>query len=193
MKATPSARFEAAFALQSTRNGRPSNMTTSLWQASTTPSRRRNSAEGSPYRRAVLRNTSTGAPRLQGAGCRAGVGTVPAGSHGNGAAADECSTPAPIQPYSDDPAPSETLGPKDLKTYTPDPRAVELPYFASKINDHSWRSPSACRPHVTLRAFSASGTVLADEDVTLNWIRVGGSERCGGPEEAGPVTLVIAS
>lgn len=108
---------------------------------------------------------------------------------------DECSTPAPSQPYSDEPAPSETLGPEDFKTYTPDPRAVELPYFASKINNRSWEiALSMSSPeYVTLRAFSANGTVLADEDVTLNWIRVGGNERCGGPEEAGPVTLVIAS
>lgn len=108
---------------------------------------------------------------------------------------DECSTPAPSQPYSDEPAQSETLGPKDLKTYTPDPRAVELPYFASKINDQSWEiALSMSSPeNVTLRAFSASGIVLADEDVKLNWVRVGGSERCGGPEEATPVTLVIAS
>jgi hypothetical protein len=107
---------------------------------------------------------------------------------------DECSTPAPGQ-HPDEPAPSEILEPEDLATYTPDPRAVALPYFASKINEHSWEiALSMSSPeNVTLRAFSASGIVLADEDVTLNWVRVGGSERCGGPEEAGPVTLMIAS
>lgn len=107
---------------------------------------------------------------------------------------DECSTPAPSQPYFGEPAPGETLGPEDLETYTPDPRAVELSYFASKINDHSWEiALSMSSPeNVTLRAFSASGRVLADEDMTLNWVRVGGSERCGGPEEAAPVTLEIA-
>ena len=106
---------------------------------------------------------------------------------------DECSTPAPSQPYSNEPAPSDILGPEDLETYTPDPRAVKLPYFASKINDHSWEIDlSMSSPDkVTLRAFSASGIVLAEEDVTLNWVRVGGSERCGGPEEAAPVTLEI--
>ena len=107
---------------------------------------------------------------------------------------DACSTPAPGQPYSIEPVPTETLGPTDLKKNTPDPSAVTLPYFASKINERSWEIVlSMSSPqNVSLRAFSASGTVLADEDVTLTWIRVGGSERCGGPEEAGPVTLIIA-
>jgi hypothetical protein len=96
---------------------------------------------------------------------------------------DECSTPAPGQPYSVEPVPTETLGPTDLKKNTRDPSAVTLPYFASKINDRSWEivlsmsSPES----VSLRAFSASGAVLADEDVTLTWIRVGGpSPRWGG-------------
>jgi len=108
---------------------------------------------------------------------------------------DECSTPAPSQLHSDESAPGEVLGPEELTTYTPDPRSVELPYFASKINDRSWEiALSMSSPeNVTLRAFSASGVVLADEDVTLTWVRVGGTERCGGPEESAPVTLVIAS
>jgi len=107
---------------------------------------------------------------------------------------DECSAPAPSEPYSNEPAPSEILGPEDFETYTPDPR-VKLPYFASKINDHSWKiALSMSSPDkVTLRAFSASGILLAEEDVTLSWVRVGGSERCGGPEEAAPVTLEITT
>ncbi len=98
---------------------------------------------------------------------------------------DECSIPAP----------SDILGPEDLEMYTPDPRAVKLPYFASKINDHSWEIDlSMSSPDkVTLRAFSANGIVLAEEDMTLSWVRVGGSERCGGPEEAAPVTIEITT
>ncbi|SEO18668.1 hypothetical protein SAMN05216281_1563, partial [Cryobacterium luteum] len=34
---------------------------------------------------------------------------------------------------------------------------------------------------------------LAERDVTLNWVRVGGTEQCGGPAETDPITLTIAS
>ena len=45
----------------------------------------------------------------------------------------------------------------------------------------------------TLRALSASGEVLAERDVTLEWVRVGGTERCGGPAQTGPISLTITS
>lgn len=44
---------------------------------------------------------------------------------------------------------------------------------------------------VTIRAYSADGSVLAQRDVQPRWARVGGSEACGGPETAGPVRLFI--
>lgn len=44
----------------------------------------------------------------------------------------------------------------------------------------------------TVRALSDNGEVLAEKDVSLDWTRVGGSEECGGPHEAGPVTLSAA-
>lgn len=37
----------------------------------------------------------------------------------------------------------------------------------------------------------AGGEPLAEEDYTLEWTRVGGSERCGGPMMADPVLLDI--
>ena len=37
---------------------------------------------------------------------------------------------------------------------------------------------------VTVRTLAADGTVLSDTDVTPEWVRVGGSEQCGGPGEA---------
>lgn len=44
---------------------------------------------------------------------------------------------------------------------------------------------------VTVRALSAEGEVLAEIDAALEWHRVGGSEQCGGPGEAAPVSLVV--
>ncbi len=37
---------------------------------------------------------------------------------------------------------------------------------------------------ITVRTLADDGTVLADTDVTPQWVRVGGSARCGGPHEA---------
>ena len=67
------------------------------------------------------------------------------------------------------------------------------PFTAARVDDRTWqislmmRSPKT----VTVRAYSADGTVLARRDVEPGWTRVGGSEACGGPETAGPVRLVI--
>lgn len=36
----------------------------------------------------------------------------------------------------------------------------------------------------TVRALAADGQALADFEVTPDWVRVGGSARCGGPREA---------
>lgn len=37
---------------------------------------------------------------------------------------------------------------------------------------------------IVLRALDAEGTVLAETEMPLDWQRVGGSARCGGPAEA---------
>ena len=107
----------------------------------------------------------------------------------------QCSIPAPGQPPTDESRQVETLGPRDSSTYTPVPSAWENPYFASQIDDHSWEIALTMKSpkYVTLRALSAIGDVLVEEDVPLTWVRVGGSEQCGGPAEAGPVTLTIPS
>jgi hypothetical protein len=43
----------------------------------------------------------------------------------------------------------------------------------------------------TVKALDARGEVLAQRDVDLTWTRVGGSEQCGGPSTAGPITLPL--
>ena len=107
----------------------------------------------------------------------------------------ECSGPAPSQLSSDESARIETLDPLQVETVTPVPSAIHLSFFASKVDGHSWEISTimATPENVTIRALSPSGEVLAERDVTLNWVRVGGTERCGGPAEADPITLTIAS
>lgn len=46
---------------------------------------------------------------------------------------------------------------------------------------------------VTVRVVSATGEVLAEEGADLTWRRIGGTAKCGGPSEAGPITLDIPS
>jgi hypothetical protein len=67
------------------------------------------------------------------------------------------------------------------------------PFSAARVDDRTWRFSLLMRSPETVRvrALSAGGTVLAERDLKLGWTRVGGSEQCGGPATAGPITLVI--
>ncbi len=107
----------------------------------------------------------------------------------------ECSGPAPSQLSPDESVGIEILDPLQLETFTPVPSAIHLSFFASKVDEHSWEISTimATPENVTIRALSPSKEVLAERDVTLNWVRVGGTERCGGPAEVDPITLTIAS
>jgi hypothetical protein len=106
-----------------------------------------------------------------------------------------CSVPGPVLQSSDDPVRLETLDPQQLGSYSPAPTSVPLPYPVSRSDDGSWRiSTEITSPdEVTLRVLSASGEVLAERDVTLDWVRVGGTEQCGGPAEAGPIIIRLPS
>ncbi|NVM96285.1 hypothetical protein [Arthrobacter wenxiniae] len=44
---------------------------------------------------------------------------------------------------------------------------------------------------MTFRAFDAAGNVLGQQSATLNWTRVGGNEKCGGPMGALKVALSL--
>lgn len=88
------------------------------------------------------------------------------------------------------PAPATTLA----VTAAPVPsRPSYSPFTVARVDDRTWKvslmmqSPKT----VTIRAYSADASVLAQREVELRWTRVGGSEACGGPETAGPVRLVI--
>lgn len=120
------------------------------------------------------------------------------GSSGDVAAIEMCadgvcvsSTPLP---HSDEPL--HVLTPEELATYSPTPTVIPLsPFTISQLDDEHWRiSLDMGAPEtITLRALSSTGVVLAEEDFPLEWQRVGGSEQCGGPGEAGPVTLDISA
>ncbi|PWD51408.1 hypothetical protein C8046_12830 [Serinibacter arcticus] len=61
--------------------------------------------------------------------------------------------------------------------------AVSL--FPRDDDDGPWLYAIDGRPEeLTVRASAADGTVLTATPVTLDWKRVGGSARCGGPHEA---------
>jgi len=48
-----------------------------------------------------------------------------------------------------------------------------------------WRFALVTRPaEFSVRAYDRDGTVLHDAPAAPDWIRIGGSERCGGPSEA---------
>lgn len=44
---------------------------------------------------------------------------------------------------------------------------------------------------VTISVLGADGSTLTETTADLEWHRVGGSEECGGPHEADPVTVEI--
>lgn len=93
---------------------------------------------------------------------------------------DVCWVPVETQLQSDEPVHLETLTPTELQAYTPTPSTTELPYLASQV-DGSWEISTgmAAPERVTVRALSANGDVIAERDVTLNWVRLGGVELGG--------------
>lgn len=60
--------------------------------------------------------------------------------------------------------------------------SVDSSLLAHQANG-SWvlNTGAAPPPVVTFRVFDVTGKVLAQQSNSLNWTRVGGSERCGGP------------
>lgn len=68
-----------------------------------------------------------------------------------------------------------------------------IPFIASAKSDTVWKITIGMRAPktVSLRALSTDGRVLAKKEANLDWRRVGGTKRCGGPEKADPVTLRV--
>lgn len=88
-----------------------------------------------------------------------------------------------------------TASPRSSQTDSPAPTALPLMFSIVRVDERLWRiSLDMAVPHrLAVRALSSTGDVLIERDVVLDWRRVGGSERCGGPAEAGPVSLDIPS
>ena len=120
-------------------------------------------------------------------------------------AGEVCSVPDQIQSIGTDgfltipttlpttpPAPPEQRVPATAPTASdlPDPGMSPL---ATRADDRTWRITywAGTPEDVQVRALSAAGEVLAEQHFDLEWRRVGGSERCGGPHEAGPLLLSV--
>ncbi|MGW9631034.1 hypothetical protein ACWGST_10050 [Agromyces sp. NPDC055520] len=71
--------------------------------------------------------------------------------------------------------------------------SVEPIASADKVDDGRWQADllSAAPSEVTLEAFGAGDAPLGTTTATLEWRRVGGTEECGGPQEAGPVVIEV--
>jgi len=76
---------------------------------------------------------------------------------------------------------------------TPEAQPTMAPFYAEWIDADTWRfTVNMSSPdHVTARALSSTGEVIAEKDADLDWKRVGGSAQCGGPAEASPVQLSV--
>ncbi|QHK21593.1 hypothetical protein GU243_19960 [Pseudarthrobacter psychrotolerans] len=78
--------------------------------------------------------------------------------------------------------------------FTPEAQPTMAPFYASRVDADTWRFTvvnMSSPDHVTAKALSATGEVLAVKEADLDWNRVGGSAQCGGPGEASPVELTV--
>lgn len=76
---------------------------------------------------------------------------------------------------------------------TPEAQPAMAPFYAERIDADTWRFQvnMSAPDHVSAKALSSTGEVIAETDADLDWRRVGGSAQCGGPVEASPVRLVV--
>lgn len=99
-------------------------------------------------------------------------------------------------------APKSTIAPSDgpipgqaatAAPVTPVGGTLYSVYSGKKVDDRTWQfnTPMNAPKSATVRVLNAEGEVLAERDVELTWTRVGGSEQCGGPSTAGPITLSV--
>ena len=103
-----------------------------------------------------------------------------------------CAESAPVLPVTDEPLRLSTALP-DLATAAPS--ESPLLFSTARLDERTWRITftTEAPDSITVRAVTATGDVLAEQDATLEWQRVGGSEQCGGPLEGTPIGLDIPS
>lgn len=106
-----------------------------------------------------------------------------------------CDSSSAVQQVPDEPLRLSTPGLQELQIPSQVPTVNPVMFPTSHVDDRDWRASfEMIAPETfTLRALSLSGDVLLERVFALHWRRAGGSEECGGPSEAGPVTLVIPS
>lgn len=104
-----------------------------------------------------------------------------------------CAEAAPVLRGADEPLRPMTALPEDVATAVPSESS--LLFSTARLDERSWRITftTEAPDSITVRAVSATGDVLAEQDATLEWQRVGGSEQCGGPLEGTPIGLDIPS
>ncbi len=78
---------------------------------------------------------------------------------------------------------------------TPEVQPTMAPFYAERIDADTWRfTVNMSSPdHVTAKALSSTGEVIAETDADLDWKRVGGSAQCGGAVVAPAVVLTVAN
>lgn len=84
---------------------------------------------------------------------------------------------------------------KSPNNSTPVPPAGVTDAKVTQVDGDTWTTSFMfdVPDRATVRALASNGEVLAERDVIFEWKRVGGSELCGGPREAEPITLEIRS
>lgn len=108
-------------------------------------------------------------------------------------AADGCAASAPLEQEPGKPFHASASG--EPATVSSMPSAVTSLSSISRVDERNWRASveMATPESVTVRVLTSTGQVLDEADFALEWRRVGRSDQCGGPGEAGPVNLEIPS
>ncbi|MDN4645077.1 hypothetical protein [Arthrobacter sp. PsM3] len=100
--------------------------------------------------------------------------------------AEGCSVP--------DLATPQPASPKSEVPDSPGPSPSMAPFAASQTAVNAWLfTVRGLLPHeVTTRVLANDGSLLAQQQSRLEWTRVGGSEKCGGPLTTHPITLQLS-
>lgn len=75
----------------------------------------------------------------------------------------------------------------------PQPTVSHPPFYGYRYDQDTWVFNVAFGDpaKVTVKALTADGTVLAEEEHGLVWTMVGGTSQCGGPVTTPPIQLSV--
>jgi len=103
-------------------------------------------------------------------------------------------TQAELQSQGDGPLTVIEPGQLDQDPPTPEPSQVPAPLYIATHdggNDWSVQMPFGVPEEAVVTAYRADGSIAGETSAELEWRRVGGSEQCGGPMEAGPIEVAV--